>query len=57
MAAPAKTYYFTSPRGAIVKVTNLLRFCRKKHLSHSSMRKVVAGLQDNHLGWSKALEQ
>ncbi|CAL9963559.1 hypothetical protein VPHD292_0089 [Vibrio phage D292] len=54
MAAPPKTYYFVSPRGDIVKVVNLLQFCRRKHLSQSAMRKVDKGLQEEHLGWRKA---
>lgn len=52
-----KTYYFRSPNGSFVSVTNLRQFCRENILNNGTMYQVAKGKILQHKGWTKDLSQ
>ena len=53
--AHAKNYEFMSPSGDLVKVYNLLLFCKERGLCSSHMSKVYRGILKKHKGWGPVL--
>lgn len=52
-AAKATEWVFISPKGEIVNIYNLRKFCRENKLDQGSMVNVHKGIRNHHKGWSK----
>ena len=49
----SKWYSFTNPGGGVVKVFNLMKFCRNHELTYANMLKVHTGERKHHKGWRR----
>lgn len=49
----AKTYYFLSPGGQEVVITNLQKYCKENNLCTSHMNQVYHGKRKQHKGWKR----
>lgn len=47
-----KTWIFNDPENNIIKVQNILDFCKKFNLSRSSVYEVISGRRKSHKGFS-----
>lgn len=47
----AKKYKLVSPKGEVVEVFNLCKFCRDNNLNNGNLSMVVVGQRDHHKGW------
>jgi hypothetical protein len=54
--ASAKNYTLMNPRGGIVKIYNMRKFCRDNSLTYSCMFNVLNGSKASHKGWTKVKE-
>ena len=52
VAATAKTHKFISPKGDVIEVYNLLKFCRENNLPASNMSSVKHGYDKSCRGWT-----
>lgn len=51
--ANAKHYKVLSPRGEVINIYNMAKFCRDNSLNLSSMYKVLNGKSSHYKGWTK----
>lgn len=51
--ARAESYIFLSPKGDVVRVYNLTKFCEENNLSKGNMCSVHKGMRNIHKGWKK----
>lgn len=42
------TYIFSDPKGTLVEVDNMMRFCREKSLNKSAIYEVISGKRNHH---------
>lgn len=49
----AKTWQIVSPKGKVLTVTNLSKFCKEKGLNTSSMYEVMSGKRRIHKGYRR----
>ena len=47
----AKNYKFINPKGILVEIYNLSKFCRDNFLTSANMHKVLIGERPSHKGW------
>lgn len=48
----SKEYKFRSPKGEVVKIVNLAKFCRENNLNNSNMLSVLSGRYKHSQGWT-----
>lgn len=53
--ALAKSYRFLNPKGEIVDIYNLRKFCRENNLKQSGMHNVFCGKRKSYKGWTSPL--
>jgi hypothetical protein len=52
--AIAKEWKFTSPKGEVINIYNLEKFCRENNLNSSHMSEVYCGKRKTHKNWRAA---
>ncbi len=55
--AVSKHYKFVNPKGDVVELFNLSKFCRDNNLSLSCMYRVKDGIRPQYKGWTKYKEE
>jgi len=47
--------FFINPAGDVVRLQNLLKFCKEHNLNQGAMQMVASGKRRQHKGWTKPI--